>query len=204
ARPRPGAARPGRRRRPPPPGSGRSSGALGCSGGHACLGPPSSSTFRGGRSMACRDPRTRPDRPARVRQRRFRPRRPRPYPQRRHRIPHRPAPGDRPGGGAQPPQGAARRAARRSAYTGRPRTPGVVVDPDVDLVVELIGGVEPARELVLAALKAGKPVVTGNKELLAVAGAELFAAAEAAGVDLLFEAAVGGGIPFIRPLRESL
>lgn len=82
--------------------------------------------------------------------------------------------------------------------------PGVVVDPDVDLVVELIGGVEPARELVLAALKAGKPVVTGNKELLAVAGAELFAAAEAAGVDLLFEAAVGGGIPFIRPLRESL
>jgi len=82
--------------------------------------------------------------------------------------------------------------------------PGVVVDPDVDLVVELIGGVEPARELVLAALKAGKPVVTGNKELLAVAGAELFAAAEEAGVDLLFEAAVGGGIPFIRPLRESL
>ncbi len=81
---------------------------------------------------------------------------------------------------------------------------GVVVDPDVDVVVEVIGGIEPARELVLAALKAGKPVVTGNKELLANVGADLFAAAEEAGVDLLFEAAVAGGIPFIRPLRESL
>ena len=81
---------------------------------------------------------------------------------------------------------------------------GVVVDPEVDVVVEVIGGIEPARELVLAALKAGKPVVTGNKELLANVGADLFAAAEEAGVDLLFEAAVAGGIPFIRPLRESL
>jgi homoserine dehydrogenase len=81
---------------------------------------------------------------------------------------------------------------------------GLAVDPDVDVVVEVIGGIEPARELVLAALKAGKPVVTGNKELLANVGAELFAAAEEAGVDLLFEAAVAGGIPFIRPLRESL
>ena len=81
---------------------------------------------------------------------------------------------------------------------------GVVVDPEVDVVVEVIGGIEPARELVLAALKAGKPVVTGNKELLANIGADLFAAAEEAGVDLLFEAAVAGGIPFIRPLRESL
>jgi homoserine dehydrogenase len=81
---------------------------------------------------------------------------------------------------------------------------GVAVDPGVDLVVEVIGGIEPARELVVAALKAGKPVVTGNKELLANVGAELFAAAEDAGVDLLFEAAVAGGIPFIRPLRESL
>ena len=81
---------------------------------------------------------------------------------------------------------------------------GLVVDPDIDIVVEVIGGIEPARELILAALKAGKPVVTGNKELLANVGAELFAAAEAAGVDLLFEAAVAGGIPFIRPLRESL
>ena len=81
---------------------------------------------------------------------------------------------------------------------------GLVVDPDIDVVVEVIGGIEPARELILAALKAGKPVVTGNKELLANVGAELFAAAEEAGVDLLFEAAVAGGIPFIRPLRESL
>jgi homoserine dehydrogenase len=80
----------------------------------------------------------------------------------------------------------------------------VVVDPGIDVVVEVIGGIEPARELTLAAIAAGKPVVTANKELLANVGSELFAAAEAAGVDLLFEAAVGGGIPFIRPLRESL
>jgi homoserine dehydrogenase len=80
----------------------------------------------------------------------------------------------------------------------------VVTDPDVDVVVEVIGGVDPARDLILAAIKAGKPVVTGNKELLASAGAELFEAAEDAGVDLLFEAAVAGGIPIIRPLRESL
>jgi homoserine dehydrogenase len=80
----------------------------------------------------------------------------------------------------------------------------IVDDPDIDVVVELIGGIEPARELILSALRAGKPVVTGNKELLANVGAELFAAAEAAGVDLLFEAAVAGGIPLIRPLRESL
>jgi homoserine dehydrogenase len=80
----------------------------------------------------------------------------------------------------------------------------VVSDPEVDVVVELIGGIEPARSLVLDALKAGKPVVTGNKALLADHGAELFAAADTAGVDLLFEAAVAGGIPLIRPLRESL
>ncbi len=80
----------------------------------------------------------------------------------------------------------------------------VVTDPDVDVVVEVIGGIEPARTLVLEALKAGKPVVTGNKELLANHGVELFAAADAAGVDLLFEAAVAGGIPLMRPLRESL
>ena len=80
----------------------------------------------------------------------------------------------------------------------------VVVDPSIDVVVEVIGGIEPARELILQALKAGKPVVTANKELLANVGAELFSAAEAAGVDLLFEASVAGGIPLIRPLRESL
>jgi homoserine dehydrogenase len=80
----------------------------------------------------------------------------------------------------------------------------VVEDPSVDVVVELIGGIEPARELILTALQNGKAVVTGNKELLANVGAELFEAAEKAGVDLLFEAAVAGGIPLIRPLRESL
>lgn len=80
----------------------------------------------------------------------------------------------------------------------------VVNDPEIDLVVEVIGGIEPARELISTALANGKPVVTGNKELLANVGAELFAAADAAGVDLLFEAAVAGGIPLIRPLRESL
>ena len=80
----------------------------------------------------------------------------------------------------------------------------VVDDPSIDVVVELIGGVEPARSLITRALEAGKPVVTGNKELLANFGAELFEAAHVAGVDLLFEAAVAGGIPIIRPLRESL
>lgn len=80
----------------------------------------------------------------------------------------------------------------------------VVSDPAVDVVVEVIGGIEPARTLILTALKAGKPVVTANKELLANCGAELFEAASSAGVDLLFEAAVAGGIPLIRPLRESL
>jgi homoserine dehydrogenase len=80
----------------------------------------------------------------------------------------------------------------------------VVSDPSIDLIVEVIGGIEPARELIAAALAAGKPVVTANKELLANVGAELYAAADAAGVDLLFEAAVAGGIPVIRALRESL
>ncbi len=80
----------------------------------------------------------------------------------------------------------------------------VVDDPAVDLVVELIGGIEPARELISTALGKGKPVVTANKELLANVGTELYAAADAAGVDLLFEAAVAGGIPLIRALRESL
>lgn len=80
----------------------------------------------------------------------------------------------------------------------------VVADPDVDIVVEVIGGIEPARTLILAALKSGKPVITANKELLANCGSELFEAASSAGLDLLFEAAVAGAIPLIRPLRESL
>ncbi len=80
----------------------------------------------------------------------------------------------------------------------------VVEDPTIDLIVEVIGGIEPARELILTALKHGKPVVTANKELLANVGAEVFSAADAAGCDLLFEAAVAGGIPLVRALRESL
>ena len=80
----------------------------------------------------------------------------------------------------------------------------VVDDPAVQLVVELMGGMDPAGELVLRALNAGKPVVTANKELVAERGRELIEAAEANGVSLLFEAAVGGAIPIIRPLSESL
>ena len=80
----------------------------------------------------------------------------------------------------------------------------VTNDPDDDLVVEVIGGIEPARELITTALRNGKPVVTANKELLANVGTELYAVAEESGVDLLFEAAVAGGIPVIRALRESL
>ena len=80
----------------------------------------------------------------------------------------------------------------------------VVNDPRVDVVVEVMGGIEPARELMIMALEANKPVVTANKELLANVGAEVLAAADRCGVDLLFEAAVAGGIPLIRALRESL
>jgi len=80
----------------------------------------------------------------------------------------------------------------------------LVDDEAVDLVVELMGGLEPAGTLVLAALRAGKPVVTANKELVAARGPELVRAASEGGVSLLFEAAVGGGIPIIRPLTETL
>ena len=83
-------------------------------------------------------------------------------------------------------------------------THAIVTDPAVDLVVETIGGIEPARHLVLAALAAGKPVVTANKELVANCGEDLFPAAERACVDLHFEGAVAGGIPVVRVLRESL
>ncbi len=93
----------------------------------------------------------------------------------------------------------------REGFTGfTDDAAGVVVDPEIDLIVEVIGGLQPAKDLVLAALKAGKPVVTANKELMAACGAELFDAAAKAGVDLLFEAAVAGAIPLMRPLRESL
>ena len=80
----------------------------------------------------------------------------------------------------------------------------VVEDPAVDLVVELMGGRDLAFDLVRAALERGKPVVTANKELIAARGPELLDAAARAGVALLFEAAVGGAIPIIRPLTETL
>ncbi|MEA1902696.1 MAG: homoserine dehydrogenase [Actinomycetota bacterium] len=80
----------------------------------------------------------------------------------------------------------------------------VIQDPSVDLVVELLGGLDPAGDLVLQALEAGKPVVTANKELVATRGLDLIQKAEEKGVSLLFEAAVGGAIPIIRPLSESL
>jgi homoserine dehydrogenase len=80
----------------------------------------------------------------------------------------------------------------------------LVVSNDVDVVVELIGGIEPVRGWLLAALRAGKSVVTANKALLADHSAELSEAADASGVDLYFEAAVAGAIPLLRPLRESL
>ena len=80
----------------------------------------------------------------------------------------------------------------------------VVTDPDVDIVVELIGGYTVARELVMKAIENGKHVVTANKALLATYGNEIFAAAQARGVMVAFEAAVAGGIPIIKALREGL
>jgi homoserine dehydrogenase len=81
---------------------------------------------------------------------------------------------------------------------------GLVTAPETDIVVEVIGGIEPARSLLLAALKAGKQVVTANKALLAEDGATLAEAARAGGADLYYEASVAGAIPLLRPLRESL
>jgi homoserine dehydrogenase len=81
---------------------------------------------------------------------------------------------------------------------------GLVSRDDVDLVVEVIGGIEPARSLILTALENGASVVTANKALIAEDGSTLFAAAEKAGRDLYFEAAVAGAIPILRPLRASL
>ena len=80
----------------------------------------------------------------------------------------------------------------------------VVQDPAVDIVVEVMGGLEPARSLILAAIAAGKPVVTANKAVIARHGEEIAAAAAEKGVYVLIEAAVGGGIPIIEPLKQSL
>ncbi|MFC5179888.1 homoserine dehydrogenase [Actinomadura harenae] len=81
---------------------------------------------------------------------------------------------------------------------------GLVTRDDVDIVIEVIGGIEPARTLMLEAMKTGKSVVTANKALLAEDGATLFAAAREYGADLYYEASVAGAIPLLRPLRESL
>lgn len=80
----------------------------------------------------------------------------------------------------------------------------IVTDPAVDIVVEVLGGLEPARSLILKAIAQGKHVVTANKAVISRYGAEIFTAAEEAGVYVLLEAAVGGGIPVIQPLKQSL
>jgi homoserine dehydrogenase len=80
----------------------------------------------------------------------------------------------------------------------------VVADPAVEIVVEVMGGLEPARSLILQAIEAGKPVVTANKAVIARHGDEIAAAAAAKGVYVLLEAAVGGGIPIVEPLKQSL
>jgi homoserine dehydrogenase len=81
---------------------------------------------------------------------------------------------------------------------------GLAIRPDVDIVIEVIGGIEPARSLLLAAMKAGKSVVTANKALLAEHGEQIHAASRTYGADLYYEASVAGAIPLLRPLRESL
>ena len=80
----------------------------------------------------------------------------------------------------------------------------VIGDDSIDIVVEVMGGIEPARTYIKAALEKGKHVVTANKDLVAVHGAQLYETAAENGVDFLFEAAVAGGIPIIRPLKQCL
>lgn len=80
----------------------------------------------------------------------------------------------------------------------------ILANPEIDIVVELIGGIHPAKEFILKAIKNGKHVVTANKALLAKEGEEIFEAAQKRGVDIFFEASVGGGIPIIKSLREGL
>lgn len=84
------------------------------------------------------------------------------------------------------------------------RIDDLLLDPDIDIVIELIGGYEPARSFVLRAIESGKHVVTANKALLAVHGDEIFSAAARKGVDVMYEAAVGGGIPVISAIKENL
>ena len=80
----------------------------------------------------------------------------------------------------------------------------IIEDDEIQIVIEVIGGIEPAKTMILEALKAGKNVVSANKDLIAEEGKEIFDTAQAAGKDFLFEAAVAGGIPIIRPLKQCL
>lgn len=80
----------------------------------------------------------------------------------------------------------------------------ILDDPEIEIVIEVMGGIEPAKTYITEALHAGKHVVTANKDLLAEHGKEVLDAAEEHGCDLMFEAAVAGGIPIIRPLKQCL
>ena len=80
----------------------------------------------------------------------------------------------------------------------------IVNDPEIDLIIEVMGGIEPARELIMTAIENRKSVVTANKALLASHGAEMFTAAYAKGEDIYYEASVAGAVPIIRPMRDSL
>ncbi|MDX9872120.1 MAG: homoserine dehydrogenase, partial [Clostridia bacterium] len=80
----------------------------------------------------------------------------------------------------------------------------IIADESIKVIVEVMGGIEPARTYILNAIKQGKNIITANKDLLAEHGQEIFEAAAAAGVDLYFEASVAGGIPIIAPLKQSL
>ena len=97
---------------------------------------------------------------------------------------------------------AAREGINQSLFTTDSQS--VIDDAEIDIIIEVMGGIDPARELILAAIKNGKSVITANKALLASHGADLFTAADNKGVDLYYEAAVAGAIPIIRPMRESL
>ncbi|MHB8157908.1 MAG: homoserine dehydrogenase, partial [Desulfocucumaceae bacterium] len=80
----------------------------------------------------------------------------------------------------------------------------IIADPDIKIVIEVMGGIEPAKTYIMEAIKKGKNIVTANKDLLAEYGQEVFEAAKLAGVDIYFEASVAGGIPIIMPLKRSL
>ena len=80
----------------------------------------------------------------------------------------------------------------------------IVTDPEIDIVVEVLGGLEPARTLILQAIEQGKHVVTANKAVVALYGDQIYTAANKAGVYVMLEASVGGGIPVVKPLKQSL